>query len=97
MSTYITTVLAGPYFKAEDHWSGTLADGTALEVPLALYCRQSMAASFDTGRLFQLTKQGLGFFNDLFDYPYPWGKRKLCVYVAGGRLPVPGTGEHPDA
>jgi aminopeptidase N len=24
MSTYITTVLAGPYFKAEDAWSGTL-------------------------------------------------------------------------
>ena len=74
MSTYITTVLAGPYFKAEDHWSGTLADGTALDVPLALYCRTSMAASFDTAHLFQLTKQGLGFFNNLFDYPYPWGK-----------------------
>ncbi|MEK0156751.1 aminopeptidase N [Arthrobacter oryzae] len=74
MSTYITTVLAGPYFKAEDHWSGTLADGTALDVPLALYCRASMAASFDTAHLFQLTKQGLGFFNNLFDYPYPWGK-----------------------
>ena len=74
MSTYITTVLAGPYSKAEDHWSGTLADGTALDVPLALYCRTSMAASFDTAHLFQLTKQGLGFFNNLFDYPYPWGK-----------------------
>ncbi|CAN7358148.1 aminopeptidase N [Arthrobacter sp. LjRoot78] len=74
MSTYITTVLAGPYFKAEDHWSGTLEDGTALEIPLALYCRNSMAGSFDTGHLFQLTKQGLGFFNNLFDYPYPWGK-----------------------
>ena len=74
MSTYITTVLAGPYFKAEDHWSGTLDDGTALNVPLALYCRASMAGSFDTERLFQLTKQGLGFFNNLFDYPYPWGK-----------------------
>ncbi|MFF1383361.1 aminopeptidase N [Arthrobacter sp. NPDC058288] len=74
MSTYITTVLAGPYFKAEDHWSGKLEDGTALEVPLALYCRNSMAGSFDTSHLFQLTKQGLGFFNNLFDYPYPWGK-----------------------
>ncbi|MBP1231425.1 aminopeptidase N [Arthrobacter sp. PvP102] len=74
MSTYITTVLAGPYFKAEDHWSGTLEDGTALEVPLALYCRSSMAGSFDTGHLFELTKRGLGFFNNLFDYPYPWGK-----------------------
>lgn len=74
MSTYITTVLAGPYFRAEDAWSGTLADGTVLEVPLALYCRASMAASFDADALFRLTKNGLTFFNELFDFPYPWGK-----------------------
>ncbi|MCI0140931.1 aminopeptidase N [Arthrobacter bambusae] len=74
MSTYITTVLAGPYFRAEDHWSTTLDDGTNLEVPLALYCRASMQESFDAAELFRLTKNGLDFFNDLFDYPYPWGK-----------------------
>jgi aminopeptidase N len=74
MSTYITTVLAGPYFKAEDSWSRTLGDGTTLDVPLALYCRASMAESFDAGALFRLTRNGLDFFNDLFDFPYPWGK-----------------------
>ncbi|MCX6500573.1 MAG: aminopeptidase N [Arthrobacter sp.] len=74
MSTYITTVLAGPYFKAEDAWHGTLADGTVLDVPLALYCRASMAPSFDAAELFRLTRNGLDFFNGLFDYPYPWGK-----------------------
>jgi aminopeptidase N len=74
MSTYITTVLAGPYFKAQDHWSGALDDGTPLEVPLALYCRASMAESFDAAELFRLTKDGLEFFNRLFDFPYPWGK-----------------------
>jgi aminopeptidase N len=74
MSTYITTVLAGPYFKAEDRWQGTLDDGNSLDVPLALYCRASMADSFDTEELFRLTKNGLDFFNRLFDYPYPWGK-----------------------
>ncbi|MBD1541414.1 aminopeptidase N [Arthrobacter sp. IA7] len=74
MSTYITSVLAGPYFKAEDHWSRTDDGGTRLDVPLALYCRASMAPSFDTAELFRLTKQGLDFFNQLFDYPYPWGK-----------------------
>ena len=58
MSTYITTILAGPYFKAEDAWTGTLGDGTALEVPLALYCRASMAKSFDAEALFGLTKKG---------------------------------------
>jgi aminopeptidase N len=74
MSTYITSVLAGPYFKAEDHWSRTDDGGTGLDVPLALYCRASMAPSFDTAELFRLTKQGLDLFNRLFDYPYPWGK-----------------------
>ncbi|MGX1161089.1 aminopeptidase N [Pseudarthrobacter sp. SLBN-100] len=74
MSTYITAVLAGPYFKAEDHWQATLDDGISLDVPLALYCRASMADSFDTDELFRLTKNGLDFFNRLFDYPYPWGK-----------------------
>jgi aminopeptidase N len=74
MSTYITSVLAGPYFKAEDRWQATLDDGTSLDVPLALYCRASMADSFDPDELFRLTKKGLDFFNRLFDYPYPWGK-----------------------
>jgi len=74
MSTYITSVLAGPYFKAEDRWEATLDDGTRLDVPLALYCRASMAESFDTDHLFALTKKGLDFFNRLFDFPYPWGK-----------------------
>ena len=74
MSTYITTVLAGPYFKAEDRWQATLDDGTSLDIPLALYCRASMAESFDTEELFRLTRNGLDFFNRLFAYPYPWGK-----------------------
>jgi aminopeptidase N len=74
MSTYITTVLAGPYFKATDNWGATLDDGTRLDVPLALFCRASLADSFDSDELFRLTKNGLKFFNELFDYPYPWGK-----------------------
>ena len=74
ISTYITTVLAGPYFRVTDHWTKTFDDGTTLEVPLALYCRSSMRESFDADALFQLTKNGLDFFNELFDYPYPWGK-----------------------
>lgn len=74
MSTYITSILAGPYFKATDHWGTTFDDGTHLDVPLALYCRASLAEAFDAGELFKLTKNGLEFFNELFDYPYPWGK-----------------------
>ncbi|KNC19877.1 aminopeptidase N [Arthrobacter sp. RIT-PI-e] len=75
ISTYITTVLAGPYHREVDTWSG--AKGTAgagLEIPLALYCRRSLAPSFDAPEIFDTTKRGLTFFHDLFEYPYPFGK-----------------------
>ncbi|GAB3250758.1 M1 family aminopeptidase [Arthrobacter pigmenti] len=74
ISTYITSVLAGPYFSVEDSWSRTSSDGTTLDVPLTLYSRASLADAFDTGNVFELTKRGLDFFHDLFDYSYPFGK-----------------------
>ena len=78
--TYITTVLAGPYFKAEDAWRGTLARRHPfLDIPLALYCRASMAASFDTDALFRLTRNGLSFFNELFRFPLPVGQIRAGV------------------
>ncbi|MBM6623358.1 aminopeptidase N [Micrococcaceae bacterium RIT802] len=74
MSTYITTILAGPYHYVADSWQRTLDDGSTLQVPLGLTCRASLAAHFDADALFATTKQGLDFYHDLFDYPYPWGK-----------------------
>ncbi len=74
ISTYITSILAGPYHKEQDHWSRALEDGNTLEVPLAAYCRASLAQHFDADRIFGTTKAGLDFFHDLFDYPYPFGK-----------------------
>ncbi|WP_125615161.1 aminopeptidase N [Specibacter cremeus] len=79
ISTYITTILAGPYFKAEDHFAMTFGPDSAhageiLEIPLAAYCRASMAEHFDAGAIFDVTKAGLAFFHRVFDYPYPFGK-----------------------
>ncbi|KAD3632829.1 aminopeptidase N [Arthrobacter yangruifuii] len=74
ISTYITTVLAGPYHRADDEWSRRLADGTDLRVPLAAYCRTSLAEYFDPENIFAVTKRGLDYFHELFDYPYPFGK-----------------------
>jgi aminopeptidase N len=73
MSTYITTLLAGPYATWEDRWEGHPASGAAA-VPLALYCRASLAGSLDAEDLFATTKAGLDFFHDLFGVPYPWGR-----------------------
>ncbi|WP_284305035.1 aminopeptidase N [Mobilicoccus caccae] len=73
-STYLTCVIAGPYRRWDDEWSRTVADGSHLRVPLALLCRESLAAAFDPENLFELTKAGLDHFDTAFAYPYPWGK-----------------------
>ncbi len=46
----------------------------ALEIPLGAMCRKGLARHFDSDDVFLVTKQGLDFFHDHFDYPYPFGK-----------------------
>ena len=72
-STYLTCVAAGPYRRWDAQWSTETPDGE-LAVPLALLCRESLAAAFDPEELFKLTKLGLDHFHTAFAYPYPWGK-----------------------
>ncbi|MEW2177672.1 aminopeptidase N [Streptomyces sp. NPDC005406] len=74
ISTYITAVVAGPYHYVTDSYSRTFADGTTLEIPLGAMCRKGLARHFDADDVFLITKQGLDFFHDNFDYPYPFGK-----------------------
>ncbi|MCX4969312.1 aminopeptidase N [Streptomyces sp. NBC_00654] len=74
ISTYITTVVAGPYHYETDHYTRTFEDGSKLEIPLGAMCRKGLARHFDTDDIFLVTKQGLDFFHDHFDYPYPFGK-----------------------
>ena len=74
ISTYITVVVAGPYHVASDHYTRELPDGTTLEIPLNALCRNSLADHFDAEAIFDVTKRGLDFFHDKFDYPYPFGK-----------------------
>ncbi|MBB1253087.1 aminopeptidase N [Streptomyces alkaliterrae] len=74
ISTYITSVLAGPYHHVTDSYKRTLADGGTLEIPLGALCRRGLARHFDPDDVFLITKQGLDFFHDHFDFPYPFGK-----------------------
>ncbi|MEU1656198.1 aminopeptidase N [Streptomyces griseofuscus] len=74
ISTYITCVVAGPYHYVTDSYSRTFADGTTLEIPLGAMCRKGLAPHFDADDVFLVTKQGLDFFHENFDYPYPFGK-----------------------
>lgn len=68
MSTYITALVAGEYHAVMDEYVGK--HGT---IALGHYCRQSIKEHFDTDELNELTKQGFAFFEDAFDYPYPFG------------------------
>ncbi|MFF4485072.1 aminopeptidase N [Streptomyces sp. NPDC001544] len=74
ISTYITCVVAGPYHYVTDLYTRTFADGTRLEIPLGAMCRKGLAPYFEADDVFLITKQGLDFFHDHFDYPYPFGK-----------------------
>lgn len=72
MSTYITTLLAGQYHAVSSLYRPSV-DGSAT-APMTLYCRQSMAEHLDSDDIFALVRSGLDFFQDLFDFAYPWGK-----------------------
>ena len=65
MSTYVTAVVAGDYHAVHQNHRG---------IPLGLFCRQSLAEYFDPDEIFEITRQGLDFFERRFGHPYPFGK-----------------------
>jgi len=65
ISTYLVALVAGPFHRATDRHG---------DIDLALYCRQSLAEHLDADEMFTTTKQGLDFFAQRFDHPYPFGK-----------------------
>ncbi len=69
MSTYVTAIVAGEYHQTHDTYVGKHG-----EIPLGHYCRQSMVPFFDTDELVEVTKQGFAYFEDAFDFPYPFHK-----------------------
>ncbi|GAA2758587.1 aminopeptidase N [Actinopolymorpha rutila] len=69
ISTYITALVAGPYHVVRDTYAGTHA-----EIPMDVYCRASLAEHLDAEEIFDVTKRGFAFFEELFDYPYPFAK-----------------------
>eukprot|EP01088_Endostelium_zonatum_P018139 TRINITY_DN570_c0_g3_i1.p1 TRINITY_DN570_c0_g3~~TRINITY_DN570_c0_g3_i1.p1 ORF type:complete len:931 (-),score=217.68 TRINITY_DN570_c0_g3_i1:16-2808(-) len=69
-STYIFAVVAGPY----DHFHDTYTDASNTSVPLGAFCRKSLTSSFDYQEIFTITKQGLQFYNDFFQVPFPFDK-----------------------
>ncbi|MDV8008943.1 aminopeptidase N [Rhodococcus sp. IEGM 1318] len=69
ISTYITAIAAGPYHRVASSWSRG-----ELTVELGALCRASLAPHLDAENVFDITRQGLDFYAEHFDYPYPFGK-----------------------
>jgi aminopeptidase N len=69
LSTYVTAVVAGEYHEVQDVYEGPF--GT---IPLGHYCRQSLVEFLDRDALVALTRRSFAFFEEQFDYPYPFEK-----------------------
>ena len=65
LPTYITAVAAGPYHVVRSEHDG---------IPMALYCRASLAGHLDPDEIFEITAQGLDFFHTAFGRRYPFPK-----------------------
>lgn len=69
MSTYITALIAGEYVSVTDSYRGAYD-----EIPLGIFCRQSVREFLDADDIFLITKQGFEFFEGAFEMGYPFGK-----------------------
>ncbi|MDQ6880364.1 MAG: aminopeptidase N [Candidatus Dormibacteraeota bacterium] len=65
ISTYLTAIVAGHYHSVQQEYRG---------IPLGIYCRQSLIKYLDSDEIFELTRQGLDYFEERFGYPYMFGK-----------------------
>jgi aminopeptidase N len=70
ISTYVAGLITGPYVRQSDSYAGNRDQ----PLPLALYCRASLVRYLDADAIFEVTKQGLRFFEDKFSIDYPFSK-----------------------
>ncbi|WP_427868660.1 aminopeptidase N [Leucobacter luti] len=70
MSSYITALIAGPYRVVRSEL--TSRDGRT--IPLGVFCRDSLGQYLDADYIFEKTREGFAFFEEQFDYPYPFDK-----------------------
>ncbi|MEX2504842.1 MAG: M1 family aminopeptidase, partial [Egicoccus sp.] len=84
LPTYITAVVAGSYTEVTDEHRG---------MELGLYVRRSLAEHLDADEIFEVTRQGLDYFEDVFDTPYPFGKydQLFVPEFSAGAMENPGA------
>ncbi|MEO6500826.1 MAG: aminopeptidase N [Jatrophihabitantaceae bacterium] len=72
LSTYLVALVCGPYVSIYDEWIGKQDK----KVPLGLFARHSLAERLraEAPDIFAVTKKGLEFFGECFDFAYPFEK-----------------------
>ncbi|MGN8552674.1 UNVERIFIED_CONTAM: aminopeptidase N [Microbacterium sp. SLM126] len=70
ISSYITALIAGPY----EATFSELTSSSGRVVPLGVYGRKSLWQHLDADYIFEKTRQGFTYFEDKFDYAYPFEK-----------------------
>jgi aminopeptidase N len=70
ISSYITALIAGPYVSV--HSELTSRDGRT--IPLGVFARKSLAHYLDADYIFEKTREGFAFYEEQFDYAYPFEK-----------------------
>ncbi|WP_292828467.1 aminopeptidase N [Microbacterium sp.] len=70
ISSYITAIIAGPY---EEVFS-ELTSASGRVVPLGVYGRKSLWRHLDADYIFDKTREGFAYYEEKFDYPYPFAK-----------------------
>ncbi|WP_437585082.1 aminopeptidase N [Paramicrobacterium sp. CJ85] len=70
ISSYITAIVAGPYQSV--HSDVLSSDGRT--IPLGVYARKSLFDYVDADYIFKKTREGFAYYEERFDYPYPFEK-----------------------
>ncbi|MEY4743450.1 MAG: hypothetical protein RIR34_789 [Actinomycetota bacterium] len=70
ISSYITALIAGPYHEVRS----SLTNTAGREIPLGVFCRQSMAQYLEADYMFEKTREGFDFFEKQFGVEYPFEK-----------------------
>ena len=70
MSSYITALIAGPYEVTRSE----LTNAAGRVIPLGIFARKSLWQYMDADYIFDKTREGFAYFEEKFDYPYPFAK-----------------------
>jgi len=70
LSSYVTALIAGPYRSVHSELQSR--DGRT--IPLGIYVRASLAEYLDSDYIFEKTRQGFAYYEEKFDFAYPFEK-----------------------